>query len=111
MAIRKRWFALLVPAVAASVRAWKQRSRGSLAVNKGEGNRLPSTSVPDPAATATERYLLYCMIPLWVLTGLLDYTCHRRTSIQTTSGTTESLIHALMMTEAGLPMVLGLFLK
>jgi hypothetical protein len=48
---------------------------------------------------------------LWVLAGSLDYICHRRTKIETTSGPTESIIHTLMMTEAGIPMLLGLYLE
>jgi hypothetical protein len=54
---------------------------------------------------------LYFTVPLWVVAGSLDYLWHRRTKIETTSGTTESAIHALMMTEAGLPMLLGLLLE
>jgi len=50
----------------------------------------------------TRRYLLYFTVPLWVIVGSLDYLCHRRTKIETTSGTLESAIHALMMAEAGI---------
>lgn len=71
----------------------------------------PAIKSPDATALATRRYLLYVTIPLWVVTGLLDYVWHRRTKIETTSGTTESIIHLLMMSEAGLPMLLGLFLE
>jgi hypothetical protein len=41
--------------------------------------------------------------------GLADWWCHRRTDIEHTAGATESVIHAAMMTEAGLPTLLGLF--
>ncbi len=98
----KRLLALLVPVIAAGIRLW------------GRSEKPPATrapAVPDSTAKATERYLLFCMIPLWVITGSLDYIWHRKTSIQTTSGLQESVIHALMMTEAGLPMVLGLYLE
>jgi hypothetical protein len=62
-------------------------------------------------AQATQRYLLYFTVPLWVVAGSLDYLWLRRTKIETTSGTLESTIHALMMTEAGVPMLLGLLLE
>ncbi len=62
-------------------------------------------------ARVTERYLLYFTVPLWVIAGSLDYLWHRRTHIEKTSGTLESAIHALMMTEAGIPMLLGLTLE
>ena len=91
--------ASVIPALASGLRRWVQSQP-----------RKPG-QVPDPTRAASERYLLYFTIPLWVVVGLLDYAAHRKTSIETTAGTKESLIHALMMTEAGLPMVLGLFLE
>lgn len=57
------------------------------------------------------RYLLYFIMPLWMGAGLLDWYYHRRTKIEKTAGTHESAIHALMMSEAGLPIMLGLFLE
>ena len=60
---------------------------------------------------ATRRLLQYVVVPLWVGAGLADWVCHRRTSIETTAGTQESVIHALQMTEAGIPALLGLFLE
>jgi len=48
-------------------------------------------------------------VPLWLGAGLADWYCHRRTNIERTSGAKESAIHALMMTEAGIPAALGLF--
>ena len=38
-----------------------------------------------------------------------DWWCHRRTDIEHTAGPTESAIHALMMAEAGVPALRGLF--
>ena len=43
--------------------------------------------------------------------GLLDWWWHRKSKIQETAGTHESMIHALMMTEAGVPVMMGLFLE
>ncbi|MBK3564813.1 diguanylate cyclase [Streptomyces sp. MBT62] len=57
---------------------------------------------------ATTRYLLYGLLPGWFAPGLADWVMHRRTRIEDTSGTKESLIHALMMTEVGIPIALTL---
>jgi hypothetical protein len=51
------------------------------------------------------------IVPIWVGAGLADWSCHRRTNIERTAGVEESLIHALMMTEAGIPALLGLFFE
>jgi len=59
---------------------------------------------------ATRRFLLFFVVPLWLAAGLADWDRHRRTQIEHTAGTRESLIHVLMMTEAGVPSLLGLFL-
>jgi hypothetical protein len=59
----------------------------------------------------SRRYMLYFMLPLWIVPGFLDYLSHRKTKIETTSGTQESIIHALMTTEAGIPVVMGLLLE
>jgi hypothetical protein len=59
---------------------------------------------------ATRRYMMYVLLPVWFVPGILDWIWHRQTKIETTSGTRESLIHSLMMTEVGLPILIGLFL-
>ncbi|MFI0352038.1 diguanylate cyclase [Actinomadura sp. 9N407] len=59
--------------------------------------------------TATRRWLIAGVLPLWLGAGLADWHRHRRTHIEDTAGARESAIHALMMTEAGAPVVLGLF--
>jgi hypothetical protein len=59
--------------------------------------------------TATRRWLIGAVMPLWLGAGLADWHRHRRTHIETTSGARESMIHGLMMTEAGVPVALGLF--
>lgn len=61
--------------------------------------------------TATRRMLVGVVLPLWLGAGLADWYAHRRTNIETTSGARESAIHALMMAEAGVPVVLGLFFE
>lgn len=60
---------------------------------------------------ATRRLLQYLVVPIWAGAGFVDWMCHRRTNIETTAGTEESAIHALMMAEAGVPALLGLFFE
>jgi hypothetical protein len=43
--------------------------------------------------------------------GLADWVCHRRSDIEHTAGTEEAAIHALMMTQAGIPATLGLYFE
>jgi hypothetical protein len=57
---------------------------------------------------ATTRFLLYGLLPGWFVPGLADWAMHRRTRIEDTAGTKESLLHSLMMAEVGLPIALTL---
>jgi hypothetical protein len=61
----------------------------------------------DPALLV-RHYLLYFILPLWILAGLTDYLLHKRTRIEETSGIKESILHMLQLAEAGVPVVLGL---
>jgi hypothetical protein len=70
----------------------------------------PRMRIPDranDAETALLRYIMYGVLPAWFIPGLLDWNQHRRTRIERTSGTRESLIH-LLMTEVGVPLTLCL---
>lgn len=73
---------------------------------QGEKERIPARSTD--VENASRRFLLYGVLPLWVVPGLADWRLHRATGIEHTSGVRESAVHALMMTEAGVPVVLGL---
>jgi hypothetical protein len=55
--------------------------------------------------------LLYFLFPLWLLAGVGDYICHRRTGIERTSGVGESALHVLQAIEVGVPLVAGLFFE
>jgi len=55
--------------------------------------------------------ILYFFIPLWLLAGFGDWLFHRITHISETSGLKESLLHILMISEVGIPMLAGLFLE
>lgn len=51
---------------------------------------------------------MYGLLPAWFIPSLLDWNQHRRSRIEVTSGTRESLIHLLMMAEVGLPLTMVL---
>ena len=54
------------------------------------------------------QYLLYFVLPLWMLVGLIDYMLHKRSRIEDNAGTKESMLHLLQLAEAGVPVVFGL---
>jgi hypothetical protein len=59
----------------------------------------------------TQALLLYFVMPLWFLSGLADWLCHRATDIAHTTGPKESLLHLLMFGEIALPLLACLFLE
>src|SRR5579862_8816699 len=65
----------------------------------------------DHTLSAAATILMFVVLPLWVMAGLMDYFCHRATSIETTSGPPESALHLLQLLLVGFPVVLGLFLQ
>src|SRR5262245_3459781 len=62
-------------------------------------------------ATVTTNYVLYIILPLWVAAGTADWFCHRASRVATTSGAKESVIHLLMLAQAGGATLLGPFLE
>ncbi|MHB2017896.1 MAG: diguanylate cyclase [Candidatus Xenobia bacterium] len=54
-------------------------------------------------------FVLYGCLPLWTVMGFLDWLCHRRTHIERTSGLRESVLHAVMGVQVGIPVCLGLY--
>jgi hypothetical protein len=66
-----------------------------------------ASSMPDTAELLIN-LILYGLLPLWGITGFVDWCCHRATQIERTSGLKESLIHSLMGIQLGIPIVLGL---
>jgi hypothetical protein len=55
--------------------------------------------------------ILYGLLPLWGVTGFIDWCCHRATRIEHTSGLRESLIHSVMGIQLGIPILLGLIFE
>lgn len=45
--------------------------------------------------------LMYAVLPLIIAAGFFDWLCHRATSIETTSGLRENLVHWLMFGQIG----------
>jgi hypothetical protein len=62
-------------------------------------------------AEVTRSVLMYFVLPLWLLAGFADYLCHRASSIATTAGPKESLIHLLMLTEMAIPVTAAMALE
>jgi hypothetical protein len=65
---------------------------GALEESVGKKERL--------AARAMQVYQLYVLLPLWTIPGFGDYLCHRRSKIESTSGTQESITHARSLSVA-----------
>jgi hypothetical protein len=47
----------------------------------------------------------------WLLAGVADWACHRRTGLERTTGVKESLLHLLMIAQVGLGVLAVLFLE
>src|SRR3954468_4520142 len=95
---------LLSVGVAARARQTRSGDGGVLRTEQ-VGNHLSS-------AEATSRHaLLFFVIPLWMVAGFVDYLFHRRSRIERTSGTFESVFHMLMLTEGAAAVVPGLFFE
>jgi hypothetical protein len=52
--------------------------------------------------------ILFGLLPLWGITGFIDWCCHRATRVEHTSGLRESLVHSLMGIQLGIPIILCL---
>lgn len=63
------------------------------------------------AADGARLVLMFGLVPLWLLAGLGDWACHRRTGIERNAGLVESALHLLMLLEVGLPVLMALFLQ
>lgn len=63
----------------------------------------------DPSVA--QSMLMYFVLPLWLAAGFADYLCHRATSIESTAGPKESLLHLLQFTEMAVPTLAAIFLE
>jgi hypothetical protein len=55
--------------------------------------------------------LMFFVLPLWILVGLADWLCHRKSKIELNAGPTESVFHLLGRTELGIPVLCALLLE
>jgi hypothetical protein len=62
-------------------------------------------------AEVTRNFLMGFVLPLWLAAGVADWVCHRAADIETTTGTKESLLHLVMLTEAAIPVLAAMFLE
>jgi hypothetical protein len=77
-----------------------------------QGDPPPETrEEPFDVHRAAQDVILLGILPLWIVPGFVDYLFHRKSSIETTSGTHESLIHALQMTSIGIPTLIALLFE
>jgi hypothetical protein len=58
-------------------------------------------------ADIAKDYLLYFILPLWIAAGIADWFCHRHARIEANAGPKESLIHLVMLGEAGIAILAG----
>ncbi|MFZ5784291.1 MAG: diguanylate cyclase [Pseudomonadota bacterium] len=65
----------------------------------------------DDARFLLQHFLMYGVVPVWLLAGLADWACHRVARIERTSGVRETLLHLAQFTEVGIPMLAVLFLE
>jgi len=55
--------------------------------------------------------ILFGLLPLWGVTGFIDWCCHRATGIERTSGLRESMVHSIMGVQLGIPIVMCLLFQ
>jgi hypothetical protein len=77
----------------------------------GDARSDSGSEKADEHALALRRYLFYFLIPFWFVPGVADWYWHRKTKIEDTSGTHESLTHALMMAVVGVPITAALLFE
>lgn len=62
-------------------------------------------------AALLQAFLLYGLMPIWLLAGFADYCCHRFQHIEHSAGLKESLLHLLMLAELGVGLLCALLLE
>jgi hypothetical protein len=56
-------------------------------------------------------FILYGCLPLWLIMGFADWYCHKKSQIERTTGIKESIFHAIMGIQIGIPVFLGLYFQ
>ncbi len=65
----------------------------------------------DETARITGNFLLYVLLPLWLIPGLADYLCHRRSEIERHEGLPEAVVHLMAVVVMGVPIMIGLLFE
>lgn len=55
--------------------------------------------------------ILWILLPAWIVSGFLDWICHRKSGIAARCGPWESVLHLLLLAEAGAALLIGLLLE
>jgi hypothetical protein len=61
---------------------------------------VPVISLPATAEDAIHGAILLVLLPSWLVVGLIDWYCHRKSKIELTTGVRESIIHLALSLEA-----------
>lgn len=56
-------------------------------------------------------FVMFVCLPLWLIMGFIDWYCHKKSKIEETSGWQESVYHAIMGVQVGIPIFLGLYFE
>lgn len=56
-------------------------------------------------------FILLILLPAWLLVGLGDWYCHRKSHIEHTAGARESVLHLMLSFEAAVGVLSGLFFE
>jgi hypothetical protein len=54
-----------------------------------------------------QHFLMYLVVPVWLLAGLGNWFCHRVARIEATSGVRESMMHLVQFAPVGLPLLVA----
>ncbi len=61
--------------------------------------------------TVANVLLLGFLLPLWLVLGFADWSCHRKADIAHTAGWRESFMHMLLVGQAGIAALAGMFFQ
>jgi hypothetical protein len=101
------FFLLTIGAAAVSLAAGLDAWRRSEQAPEPPGPPQPA----DDISRRTRKALQFFIIPLWSCAGIADWWCHRASRIEKTTGLKETALHLLMLGEAAVPVMAGLFLE
>ncbi|MBE7618058.1 hypothetical protein GL297_00110 [Komagataeibacter sp. FXV2] len=93
---------------------WRGRRAPPDGTEAGAASQSVAEETPpetDETRRVVRKVLQYFVIPLWLVSGLTDWWCHRRTDIEHTTGLKETGLHLLMLGEAAVPVLAGLFME